>query len=121
MHEYGITARIINTVLQAAAENNSTEVLEVELMLGRLTFLNPSQVRYAYQFLARGTILEGSTLVIEEAEGAMRCIRCGVKSALELPGQGCFEPLPSFCCPACGGNVEIVQGKECLIKGAKMV
>ncbi|MEW5920130.1 MAG: hydrogenase maturation nickel metallochaperone HypA [Bacillota bacterium] len=121
MHEFGITSRIVSTVMQAAAEHNATRVLEVELLIGRLTFLNPAQVQYAYRVLSRGTILEGSKLVVEEGEGAVRCRRCGKESSLELPPQGCFEPLPSFSCPACAGEVEILRGKECLIKGVKLL
>ncbi len=121
MHEFGITSRIVNTVLQAAAEHKSTQVLEVELLIGRLTFLNPAQVQYSYELLARGTILEGSTLIIEEIEGAVRCMKCQRINSLKLPPQGCYDPFPSFCCPECGGSVEIIQGKECLVKGAKMI
>lgn len=121
MHEFGITSRIVDTVLQAAVENNSTRVLEVELVIGRLTFLNPQQVQYAYQLLVQGTIMDGSKLIIEETEGAVCCKTCHAVNLLKLPPHGCFDPFPSFSCPDCGGSVELVRGKECLVKGAKMV
>lgn len=121
MHEFGITSRIVNTVLQVVDEQNATEVLEVELLIGRLTFLNTAQVKYAYRILTNGTVLEGSELAVEEGEGVVCCTVCAKESPLELPPQGCFEPLPPFSCPYCGAAVEIVKGKECLVKGVKLV
>jgi hydrogenase nickel incorporation protein HypA/HybF len=120
MHESGIISRIITVVLQAAAAQNAEAVLEVELLIGKLTFLDPAWLQQTYQMLTRGTILEGSTLRVLEGEAVVYCSNCAAERVLELSSRGCEEPLPSFNCPDCGGATEILRGTECLIKGIKI-
>lgn len=120
MHESGLVSRIINAVLQAAAGQNASQVLEVDLLIGKLNFLHPDQLRQVYQSLTRGTMLEGSKLIVEEGDAAVRCNRCGEERVLLLPAWGCEQPIPTFNCPACGGEVEILRGRECLIKGIRV-
>jgi hydrogenase nickel incorporation protein HypA/HybF len=72
MHEFGITSRIIETVLRIADENGADAVTQVDLVIGKLTFLNHKQVSLAYGILVKGTILDGSCLNIEEVEGAVK-------------------------------------------------
>ncbi|HAP32531.1 MAG TPA: hypothetical protein DCQ14_05710 [Firmicutes bacterium] len=120
MHESGIISRIIATVTQAAAEQNAAAVLEVELLIGKLTFLDPAWLQQTYQTLTQGTILEGSMLHVQEGEAVVYCSNCAAERVLEFSFRGCEEPLPSFNCPACGAETEILRGTECLIKGIKI-
>ena len=116
MHEFGITARIVDAVMGAAQENGGNKVLKVDLRIGKLTFLNLEQVRYAYVLLVKGTLLVDSELDIEEVEGVIKCINCLEQKEVHFKGE-CMEPLPLFSCSNCGGKVEIIAGKECLVKG----
>lgn len=118
MHEFGITSSIVAAVLRAAAENNASVVARVDLVIGKLTFLNHEQVKLAYSILVKGTVLDGSCLNIEEVEGAIRCPSCGIENDIFTPPlQEHLEPLPLFSCLHCGGKVEIIRGKECALKG----
>ena len=95
---------------------------EVSLVIGRLTFLGLEQVRFAYEILTKDTIMEGSNLLIEESEGAVRCNSCGYEGNFKYEDSPQYHvPLPTLRCPRCGGIVEIIGGKECLIKSVKMV
>lgn len=119
MHEFGITSRIVEAVLRIAGENGATRVLEVDLQIGRLTFLNPQQVRFVYDILTKGTLLEGSELSVQEVEGLVECQDCGHQTEAYLPDDpnSFSDPLPLFSCSKCGGKVIVVKGKECQITG----
>jgi len=80
------------------------------------------QVQFAYEVLAKGTILEGSKLVIEEQEGVVKCDKCGYKGGFKYEDDPLYHvPLPTLKCPQCGSVVSIVAGKECTIKSIKMM
>ena len=77
VHEGSITTQIVESVLQEAKKRNAKKVVEVQLVIGKLTFLNPEQVRFWYEVLTKDTIMESSKLKIEESEGIVKCPRCG--------------------------------------------
>lgn len=122
MHEFGITSRIVQTVLRVAENNGATKVVEVDLQIGQLTFLNPSQVKLAYDILAKGTLLEGSELSIQEVEGLVKCDACNHEQNVRMPDDpiNSYEPLPLFSCSECGGKVKVIQGKECQVVGVAL-
>ena len=66
MHEFSMTERLIEAVLHEAEKRGAKRVVEVRLSIGKLMFLGLEQVKFAYATLVRGTILEGSKLMIEE-------------------------------------------------------
>lgn len=121
MHEFGITSRIIKSILKVAKENNATRVVRVDLLLGKLTFLNIRQVKMCFDILVKGTILEGSELFVQESEGIIHCRNCNLERKLQvnLPDDPNtqLDQLPIFACTNCGGKVTILKGKECQVKG----
>lgn len=123
MHEGAITSQIVENVLREAEKRKAKSVLEVRLEIGKLMFLNPEQVRFWYQMLTKNTILEGSKLTIEEKEGVVKCPKCGYQGDFKyINDDPAFHvPTPTLNCPKCDGTVEIVGGKECLIKKVKML
>ncbi|UCE28874.1 MAG: hydrogenase maturation nickel metallochaperone HypA [Candidatus Bathyarchaeota archaeon] len=122
MHEFSITSRIVNCVLEEAKKHNARRVNEVHLVVGKLTFLGLEQVRFAYEMLVKNTILEDSKLHIEEKDGAVKCDRCGYAGDLRYEDDPVYHvPSPTLVCPKCEGAVNIVGGKECTIKRLKLV
>lgn len=122
MHEGTVTSQIVENVLREAQKRNAKRVLEVQIEIGKLTFLNPEQVRFWYETLIKDTILNGSKLVIEEKEGVVRCPECGYKGGFDYVDDPAFHTLtPTLNCPKCGGIVEIVGGRDCFIKRVKML
>jgi Zn finger protein HypA/HybF involved in hydrogenase expression len=72
--------------------------------------------------LTKDTILQGSKLVIKENRGTVRCPKCGYKGGFKFVDDSVFHmPMPTLQCPKCDGTVEIVSGKDCLIKSIKML
>jgi hydrogenase nickel incorporation protein HypA/HybF len=122
VHEGSITTQIVESVLKEARKRNAKKVVEVHLVIGKLTFLNPEQVRFWYDILTKETIMGGSKLIIVESEGIVKCPRCDYEGNFKYVDDPTFHvPTPTLNCPKCGGIVEIAGGKDCLIKNIKML
>lgn len=122
MHEFSMTTQIVETVLQEAEKHNAKKVTEVHLVIGKLTFLGLEQVRFSYDVLVNGTIMEGSKLYIEEKNGVVKCSSCGYEGDFMYEDDPMYHiPTPTLRCPKCGGIVSIVGGRECTIKRIKLV
>jgi len=117
-----MTSQIVRSILEEAEKRGAKKVTEVHLVIGKLTFLGLEQVRFAYEALTKGTIMEGSKLIIEEKEGAVKCNHCGYEDSFKYEDDPLYHvPMPTLKCPQCGNAVSIVAGKECTIKSIKMM
>lgn len=105
MHELAIAHGIVATCEQSAG---GRKVVEVVLRIGTLSGVVPEAVEFCFDACAKGTLLEGTRLVIERVEAKARCSRCRA----EFPVQAYFDP-----CPLCGalGN-EILAGEELRVR-----
>jgi hydrogenase nickel incorporation protein HypA/HybF len=122
VHEFSVTSQIVQSVLAEAEKRGAKKVTEVDLIVGKLTFLGLEQVRFAFEALTKDTILEGAKLVIEEQEGVVKCRNCGYEGGFKYEDDPLYHvPLPTLKCPKCGSVVEMAAGKECTIKSIKMM
>ncbi len=121
MHEFSMTKQIVENVLKEAKKHDAKNVMQVHLVIGKLTFLGIEQVRFSYEILVKGTIMEGSKLCIEEKDGSVRCAKCGYKGSINYEDDPVYHVLsPTLRCPECEGVVQIAGGKECTIKSIKL-
>lgn len=112
----------MQNVLAEAKKRKAKKVAEVYLIVGKLTFLGLDQVRFTYEVLTKGTIMEGSNLIIEEQEGVVECSQCGYEGDFKYDDDPFYHvPMPTLECLQCGNVVEIIRGKECIIKSVKMM
>jgi hydrogenase nickel incorporation protein HypA/HybF len=122
MHEFSITSQIVRAVLKEAEKRGAKEVLEVHLVLGKLTFLGIEQVKFSYQVLVEDTILSGSKLIIKHRRGKVKCEKCGYEGPITMEEDPIAHiSLPSLTCRKCDSSVTLIEGKECIIKGIKLV
>lgn len=122
MHEFSVTSQIVQSVLAEADKRGAKKVTEVDLIIGKLTFLGLEQVRFAYEALTKGTIMEGSKLVVEEQDGVVKCGNCGYEGGFKYEDDPLYHvPVPTLKCPQCGNIVKIVAGKECIIQSIKLI
>ena len=122
MHEFSITSQIVQNVLAEAEKRGAKKVTEVNLVIGKLTFLGLDQVRFAYDVITKGTIAEGSKLVIEEQEGFVKCSNCGYQGGFKYEDDPLYHvPVPTLKCPKCSSTVSIAAGKECTIRNIKIL
>ncbi len=46
MHELSMADAMVKTVLDVAEKNDATEIIEVTIEVGKLTMLNPEQLKF---------------------------------------------------------------------------
>ena len=101
MHELAIAEGIVRIAAEHAGDRRVTKV---ELKVGHLRQVVPSALAFGFELVARGTVVEGAELQIDEVPARVRCERCHAQA--ELPG----FPL---CCPVCGSlDVAVTEGEE---------
>jgi hydrogenase nickel incorporation protein HypA/HybF len=109
-------------VLAEAEKRGAKKVTEVQLTIGKLTFLGLEQVRFAYEALTKDTIMEGSKLIITEQEGTVKCSNCDYQGDFKYADDPLYHvPVPTLKCPKCNNTVTITTGKECTITNIKMM
>ncbi len=122
MHEYSAIAQLVEAVLREAKKRNSKKVTEVHLLIGKLSNFGSEQMQFWYEVLGEGTILEGSVLHIEEEEGMVECENCEYKGPIQLEEQPPYYiAVPTLRCPECDSVVNIIRGKECVVKSIKLI
>jgi hydrogenase nickel incorporation protein HypA/HybF len=105
MHELSIVQSIVETAAEAAAAANATHVSKVYLRLGVLSGAVKDSLLFCYSFSTPGTLLEGSSLEIEELPVKIFCAPCN--QVQDLPD------IQRFRCPVCGTpSGDLRQGKE---------
>jgi len=122
VHEFSVTSQIVGTIIKEAEEHRAKRVVQVNLAIGKLTFLGLEQVRFAYKLLTKGTIAEKSKLIIKEKDGTVKCGKCGYEGDFKYEDNPIYHlSTPSLKCPKCDNIVDIVGGKECTIESIKLV
>jgi len=117
-----MTTQIVDSVLEEAKKQDAKKVIEVHLVIGKLTYLGIEQVRFAYNILVEDTIMKGSKLIIEKKDGVIECPNCGYKGAIQSADDPAYHvPIPTLRCPKCGKAAKIVEGNECTIRSIKML
>jgi len=120
MHEFSTMNQIVNAILEEGRKHHAHKIEKVILEIGELTFLGEEQLRFAFDLLTEGTILEGAELEIEKKEIEVRC-SCGYEGKIEYEEKEEFHFLiPLLKCPRCNEEVEIIKGRECIIKSVRM-
>ena len=104
MHEVSIIQNVIEIVTQKAHENKLTKINRVSLRIGELSGVMPESLHFAFDSCIQGTMLEESTLGIENVSAIGQCQECN----LEFP-IGHFNKL----CPNCNQFcTSVVSGYE---------
>ena len=99
---------VINRVEALAKENGIQHIQKVVLAIGEISYVVPMFIEEVYAPACRGTVLEGSELVMETIPARGKCRRC--RRAFDIVK---FEGA----CPHCGEkDYEVLSGDEFLIK-----
>ncbi len=122
MHEFSITSQIVRTVLKEAEKRGAKKVLEVHLVIGKLTLLGIEQIKFSYKILIEDTILKESKLLIKRKNGKIKCEKCGYKGPIKFKVDTISHiSFPTLTCLKCDSTVTILEGKECTIESVKLV
>jgi hydrogenase nickel incorporation protein HypA/HybF len=107
MHELSIVDALIEQVgREVHRSGHHGNILGIEVNIGRLSGVNCDSVRFAFDLLAPGTVVEGSTIVINEIKAICRCHACDARMEIdELVLQ----------CPKCGSDAITIEGGRDLV------
>lgn len=108
MHELGVVIKIVETVENFARTNGITDVDTIRIQIGELSSMIPRYIEACYPAAVDGTILENTKLEIEILPANGMCRDC----------HKVFNIVESkYHCPYCnGGDIELLSGKEFMIK-----
>lgn len=101
MHELSLTQSVVDTI---ASRFGEARVTVVRLEIGKLSGVVVESIRFCFDLVAEGTVVEGALLEITEPSGRCRC-------------RGCSSDFdtddPIVLCPSCGGaDVEVLAGRD---------
>lgn len=104
MHEFSIAQNIMQVVLEEAEKARARKVIKVTLNIGELACVLPESLTFCFELLAKSTIAEKATLVINRVPIRARCSPCGTS----------FEISDNrYLCPDCGRTaIELTSGRE---------
>jgi len=106
MHELSIVEALIEQVQRELDRAGQTGgcVRELHLSIGRLSGVNVESIRFAFELLAPGSIVDGAELKVVEPAAECVCRQCDARTEIEgLVTQ----------CPACGSDeVQITGGRD---------
>ena len=119
MHELSMADAIVKTAIDVAEKNDAQEITEVTIEIGKLTMLNPEQLKFMIDVLSENTLLEGAEIIIEDIPIEIKCKSC------DFVGLAVSDDLdhlvPIINCPECEGrDLEITKGRECNVKTIKI-
>jgi hydrogenase nickel incorporation protein HypA/HybF len=109
MHELAIADAIVAVAEEHAA---GRRVAKVEVKIGALRQVVPSALSFAFELVARDTMLQGAELEIEDVPVRVACRECPVESrAAEFP----------LACASCSSlHVDIVAGDELFVDALEL-
>ena len=113
MHELSLCEALIDQVeeeVQRCGQGGS--VVGVDVVVGPLSGVHPDSLRFAFELLAPGTILDRARMNLIRSRPTCHCRRC--RARVEVDG------LPGAC-PECGdADIEIVGGGEILLQSIEI-
>jgi hydrogenase nickel incorporation protein HypA/HybF len=101
MHELSLVQSVLDMIEDHARQHRFDRVTSVKLSCGRLSGVEPSCLRFAFEAQSKGTRAEGATLELEVLPAAIYCFSCEQNSTL--------EQYTAFC-PLCHGTEVILAG-----------
>lgn len=123
MHEMSVISSIVELIKSEMDKlDNVILVKEVHLEVGDLTFLGHDQLRFGFSILVKSEPrIHPDGLNIIPIPAKIKCLECDYQGAMEVVGSEEYHiKLPRFSCPSCGGAIDIVRGKECVVKNLVM-
>ena len=104
MHEMSLAEEVLQLVEDSAQSNGFVRVKTLWLEIGALACVEVEALRFCFEAVVKGSLLEGAQLVIAETEGQGWCRGCAQTVALKQRYEAC---------PQCGAyQVDATGGLE---------
>ncbi|RXH54110.1 hydrogenase maturation nickel metallochaperone HypA [Granulicella sibirica] len=104
MHEISIAISIVDQVVEESESLGGLLVTAVHLSLGLLAGVDEQALQFCFKAACEGTLLEGSTLIIQLIPVTIFCPTCG----MERMADSVQQPV----CTVCRSATRIIKGHE---------
>jgi hydrogenase nickel incorporation protein HypA/HybF len=116
MHELPIVKSIFDLCIKYAEANNANRVLTVNLRVGEVSDLQDEWIQRYFDYLSKGTIMEGAKLAIERVPLVVRCKVCSESFRVNIRERRKVE------CPKCQATeFAYVSGREYSVESLEVV
>lgn len=105
MHEVGIMESALAVISREARSNHATKVTRVVLRIGAISGVEPDALRFAFEAISPGTLIENARLEIRRVPARAHCRDCAQDFTIE---SGFIFQCPR--CRAFSGDVR--SGRE---------
>jgi len=102
MHELSLIQAVFDIIDDYARQHRFDRVISVKLSCGRLSGVEPSCLRFAFEVQAHGTRAEGAALELAVLPAAVYCFSCARHSTL--------DHAAAASCPLCRGTEVVLTG-----------
>lgn len=104
MHEMGIAQNILDIALITAQKEGATRITRINLLAGELRAIEPLQLTFCFNIVAKDTMADGAFLNIEQIPVKGHCKDCDADFPIE-------DYI--YVCPKCSSaKIEITGGTE---------
>lgn len=108
MHEMALCESIVSSLQQAAEREHYSRIHKVHLEIGALAAVETEALLFCYDAVSRGTIAEGSELLIKTIDATAWCLECADVVVI----QARYQP-----CPVCESwHLQVTGGDDLKIK-----
>ena len=113
MHELSLCETLIDRAKEEVKRcGPKGRVLGVDVVVGRLSGVHPDSLRWAFERLVPGTILDGARMNVIQSKATCHCHGCEARVEID-------ELLVE--CPQCrSANIEIEGGRELLLQSIEI-
>ncbi len=113
MHELSIVEALVNQTQQELKRSgHEGRVIRLDLSVGRLAGVNCDSIRFAFDLLSTGTILEGAEIHIAEPGATCRCHACHCEVEVHEVAVECPQ--------CCSRDVSIEGGHDLLLESIEI-
>jgi hydrogenase nickel incorporation protein HypA/HybF len=122
MHEFSMIQSIMELVKSEMEKRHAIRVMEINLEVGELSFLSHDALQFSFGAIVENEPkIEKDALKIISVPAEVMCSKCGYSGPMKNTESAEYHLImPVFQCPKCGGSIEIIQGKECIVRNLKM-
>jgi hydrogenase nickel incorporation protein HypA/HybF len=83
MHELAVTQSILEISLRYAQNAKATQVTDIHLLIGQLSYVVDDSVQFYWDEIAKGTPAENARLHFKRVPAELLCLDCGHRYALD--------------------------------------
>lgn len=116
MHELPIVREVLKIAINHAEQNQGQKIISIRLGIGELHDVVEVWMQKYFEYVSKGTIAEGATLIVKSYPVICCCEKCKEFYTVNL------HSAKAVNCPVCSAeNYTLVSGREFMVEGIEIV